>query len=101
MLRWSESPGQPEKLITVSTPSSPRQPDGVAENGVVRLGDRRVGMERVAMAGEGADLQIAAGDRLLERLARRRVRQQLGRVAVGVAGVAAGADLDGARQPAL
>src|SRR5687768_3465779 len=51
-------------------------------------------MDRVAVAGEGADVEAAAGDGLPEPGPGGSVLEQLGRVAVGVAGVGAAADLD-------
>jgi hypothetical protein len=51
-------------------------------------------VDRIAVAGEGADVETAAGDGLLEFRSSGGVLEQLARVAVGVAGVGAAADLD-------
>ena len=59
------------------------------------LGDLRLRMERIAVAGQRADLQPTAGDRVLERLQGGLVAEQLGRLTVGISRIAAGADLDG------
>ena len=59
---FSESPGQPEKVITFWTPS------WLASFTVLRnvssslLGGFLVRVKRIAMAGEGADFQPSAGD---------------------------------------
>ena len=58
-------------------------------------GDRRVGMQRIALLTESADLQTAALDRTAEVVERAAVVEQCCRAAVGVAGVVAGGDLDG------
>jgi hypothetical protein len=94
LLDRSESPGQPEKVMTFGTSSfwARRTVSRKAASCCLRQGG--VGVERVAVAGEGADLQAPAGDRLLEAGERGVVGEQLGRIAVGAAGVAAGADLD-------
>src|SRR5690606_11761445 len=75
----------------------PGQPHGVAEVALVLLADRRVGVERVAVATQRADLQPPVIDLLLPLAEAVLVGEQFGGLAVGLAqlgDVAARADLD-------
>jgi hypothetical protein len=67
----------------------PRQLDRVAVDGVVRLGPLGVGVERIAVAGEGTDLEATGRDGRLEVITSGGCREERGRGAVGGAGVAA------------
>ena len=67
----------------------------IAVVAIVRLGDLAPRMERITMAGEGADLQPAGGDRVLEPLPRRVVFEQRRGICVRRSGISAHPDLDG------
>ena len=67
---------------------------GIAVVAIVGFPDLASRMERVAVAGEGADLQSTGGNGLLEALPRRVVGEQGGGIGVGVARITADPDLD-------
>jgi hypothetical protein len=67
---------------------------GLLEDAVVGLRRRRVRVQRIAVAAEGADDEVAPVDGLLERLQALVARQQRGGVRVGVPRVGPRPDLD-------
>ena len=61
----------------------------------MRGGDPLVGMKRIAMAGKRTDLEPAAGDDITEAVEFRFAGEQIGRLAMRVAGIRTGAEFDG------
>jgi hypothetical protein len=78
----------------LSDPELGGQPHRVAEELVVLCGHLLVGVERVAVAREGADLQVSDLDGLPKLIEGSGASQKFLRFAVGVPGVASGPDLD-------
>jgi hypothetical protein len=73
-----------------------RELERLAPRRVVRLADRRIRVQRVAVLRERRDLDVARRERAPQALQRGRVGEHLVRVRVRVADVVAGRELDGA-----
>ncbi len=72
-----------------------RQPHRPAQRRVVIVGDRLVGMQRVAPYVQGVQLDAVVFECAQPRLSSRRIGEQLVGIQMGVRGITTGTDLDG------